>query len=79
MPGEADNNVVFYLLVPTKRNIAVIDRMAVNEGIGKPIIKGHKDDVNCYVWFNFVKISRQVVLKDIYKGWQVGVGGNMSD
>jgi hypothetical protein len=51
------DDIVFHLLVPAKRTIAIIDRMAIDDGIGKLITKGHKDDRSSYVSFNFVYIS----------------------
>ncbi|GKZ21306.1 hypothetical protein AbraIFM66951_000806 [Aspergillus brasiliensis] len=63
-PENADN-VVFHLLVPAKRTFAMPERMAINDGVGKLIIKGHTDEGACYAWFNFVRVPEQVVLHDI--------------
>lgn len=64
-PKEVADHIVFHLLVPAKRPMAIIERLAIDEGVGKLIIKGHKDEGNCSTWFNFIKIPHQVLLKDI--------------
>lgn len=61
---EADA-VVFHLLVPAKGQMAVIDRMEIDDSIGRLIIKGHRDEGDCYVWFNFINLSGQVTLCDV--------------
>ena len=63
-PENADN-VIFHLLVPAKRTFAIAERMAIDDGVGKLIIKGHTDEGACYAWFNFVSLPRQVVLHDV--------------
>ncbi|GAQ40684.1 hypothetical protein AtubIFM54640_000021 [Aspergillus tubingensis] len=63
-PENADN-VIFHLLVPAKRTFAIVERMAIDDGVGKLIIKGHTDEGACYAWFNFVSLPRQVVLHDV--------------
>ncbi|PYH67218.1 uncharacterized protein BO88DRAFT_465718 [Aspergillus vadensis CBS 113365] len=63
-PENADN-VIFHLLVPAKRTFAIAERMAIDGGVGKLIIKGHTDEGACYAWFNFVSLPRQVVLHDV--------------
>ncbi|OJZ85907.1 hypothetical protein ASPFODRAFT_189700 [Aspergillus luchuensis CBS 106.47] len=63
-PENADN-VIFHLLVPAKRTFAIAERMVIDDGVGKLIIKGHTDEGACYAWFNFVSLPRQVVLHDV--------------
>ncbi|KAL3254278.1 hypothetical protein ABHI18_009040 [Aspergillus niger] len=63
-PVNADN-VVFHLLVPAKMTFVIAERMAIDDGIGKLIIKGHTDEGAYYAWFNFVSVPRQVVLYDV--------------
>ncbi|KAI2843040.1 hypothetical protein CBS147353_5231 [Aspergillus niger] len=58
-PVNADN-VVFHLLVPAKRTFVIAERMAIDDGIGKLIIKGHTDEGAYYAWFNIVSVPRQV-------------------
>ncbi len=65
MPKDKADAVLFHLLVPAKRTMAILDRMAIDESIGNLLIKGHKDDDSCYAWFNFVRLPRQVTLHDI--------------
>ncbi|PYH38183.1 uncharacterized protein BO87DRAFT_393639 [Aspergillus neoniger CBS 115656] len=62
-PENADN-VIFHLLVPAKRTFAIAERMAIDDGVGKLIIRGYRDEGACYAWFNFVSLPRQVVLHD---------------
>jgi hypothetical protein len=50
---------------PAKRAMAVIDRMAIHESIGRLVIKGHMDEGSCYAYFNFVQLPRQVTLHDV--------------
>lgn len=64
--GRADaDEVVFHLLIPAKRSFAVYERMAIDERVGRLIIKGHKEEGICYAWFNFVHVPPEVVLQDV--------------
>lgn len=65
MPKERADDIVFHLLIPTKRNIGFAERMAIDDGIGKLIIKGHKNNGRSQVWFNFVRTSVEVILEDV--------------
>ncbi|PWY89627.1 hypothetical protein BO94DRAFT_515153 [Aspergillus sclerotioniger CBS 115572] len=58
-------NMQFHLLVPAKRSFAIFERMVIDKGVGKLIIKGHTDEGTCYAWFNFVRVPRHVVLQDV--------------
>lgn len=65
MPRNTADAVVFHLLIPAKRTMAILDRMAIHESIGKLIIKGHMDEGSCYAWLNFVELPPEVTLHDI--------------
>ncbi|KAH7010821.1 uncharacterized protein B0I36DRAFT_341157 [Microdochium trichocladiopsis] len=91
MPREEADAVVFHLLIPAKRTMAVLDRMAIHESIGKLVIKGHTDEGACLVWLNFVRLPRQVTLHDIRNlntdlafrektqaRWEMGVKGGLA-
>ena len=65
MPREIADEIVFHLLIPTKRNIGFAERMAIDDGIGKLIIKGHKNNGRSQVWFNFVRKPAEVILEDV--------------
>ncbi|KAI9036241.1 uncharacterized protein KD926_002150 [Aspergillus affinis] len=64
--GRVDaEKVQFHLLVPAKRAFIISDLMAIDDGIGRLIIKGHAEEGIPYTWFNFVCMPRQVVLQDV--------------
>ncbi|KAI0898874.1 hypothetical protein F4806DRAFT_316790 [Annulohypoxylon nitens] len=65
MPRNTADAVVFHLLIPAKKTMAILDRMAIHESIGKLIIKGHMDEGSCYAWLNFVELPPEVTLHDI--------------
>lgn len=45
--------------------MAILDRMAIHESIGRLVIKDHMEEGSCYAWFNFVRLPRQVTLDDV--------------
>ncbi|KAI1091047.1 hypothetical protein F5B19DRAFT_288285 [Rostrohypoxylon terebratum] len=65
MPKNEANAVVFHLLIPAKRTMAILDRMAIHKSIGKLIIKGHMDEGSCYAWLNFVRLPPEITLHDV--------------
>lgn len=65
LPRDEADAIVFHLIVPAKRTIAILDRMVIHASIGKLVIKGHMDEGCCYAWFNFVWLPSQVVLHDV--------------
>ncbi|RDH27081.1 hypothetical protein BDQ94DRAFT_175934 [Aspergillus welwitschiae] len=46
---ENADKVRFHLLIPAKRTFVTSEPMAIDHGIGKLIIKGHKEDGICYL------------------------------
>jgi hypothetical protein len=67
MPEEEADAVVFHLLVPAKRTMAILEPMLIDESIGKLIIKGHMDEGSCYAWFNFTHLPQSVELHDVFQ------------
>ncbi|KAH0420820.1 hypothetical protein CcaCcLH18_13781 [Colletotrichum camelliae] len=65
MTKEEADEVVFHLLVPAKRTWAVLDRLMIDESVGRLIIKGHMDEGNCYTTFNIVQLHPQVSLHHV--------------
>ncbi|XDG06062.1 hypothetical protein ABKA04_005677 [Annulohypoxylon sp. FPYF3050] len=65
MPKNKADAVLFHLLIPAKRTMAILDRMAIHEPIGKLVIKGHMDEGSCFAWLNFVELPLEVTLHDI--------------
>ncbi|KAE8379178.1 hypothetical protein BDV26DRAFT_291493 [Aspergillus bertholletiae] len=65
LPREEAENVQSHLPGPAKRSFAIAEQLAIDEGVGKLIIKGHTEEGAGYAWFNFVRIPRHVALQDI--------------
>ncbi len=64
---EAGDAIGFHLVVPDKRIMDILDRMALDKSMGKIVIKGHANDGSCYACFNFDSLPQQLILQDIHK------------